>query len=76
MIEMALAKSEEARKHIVRFETTQYGFDFYFSGLSQAQSFSSFISRIAPVSVKKNEFQASQYKQSFQYSKLKIQCIV
>jgi len=44
MIEMALAKSEEARKHIVRFET---------SGLSQAQSFSSFISRIAPVRVKK-----------------------
>jgi nonsense-mediated mRNA decay protein 3 len=52
MIEMALAKSEEARKHIVRFETTQYGFDFYFRGLSKAQSFASFVARIAPVRVK------------------------
>lgn len=52
MIEMALAKSEEARKHVVRFETTCNGFDFYFIGLSKAQSFASFIARIAPVKVK------------------------
>ena len=52
MIEMALAKSKEARKHILRFETTRHGFDFYFMGLAQAQSFASFIARIAPVRIK------------------------
>jgi nonsense-mediated mRNA decay protein 3 len=52
MIEMALAKSEEARKHVVRFETTHNGFDFYFMGLSKAQSFASFVARIAPVKMK------------------------
>lgn len=52
MLEMALAKSKTARRHILDMKTMQNGFDFYFSRLDKAQSFAAFISKVAPMRIK------------------------
>ena len=52
LLETAIAKNSEIRKHVIRMETTRNGFDFYFMELSHAQQFSSFLSKIAPMRIK------------------------
>lgn len=51
-IEMALAKSKQIRKHVLRIDTTKNGFDFYFVQLPHAQTFAAFLQRVAPMRVK------------------------
>jgi len=51
-IETALSKNKAARKDVIQFTPTKNGFDFYFLGLPQAQSFSSYLSRFVAMRVK------------------------
>jgi nonsense-mediated mRNA decay protein 3 len=52
MIEMALARSPDIRKHVLRIDNCRNGFDFYFLELANAQAFASYLSRIAPMRIK------------------------
>jgi len=52
MLEAAIAKNTEIRKHILNMEVTKNGFDFYFMEFMHAQAFSSFLARITPMKVK------------------------
>ena len=52
MIEAAIAKNNEVRKHVLSMEITKNGFDFYFMEFMHAQAFSSFLAHITPMKVK------------------------
>ena len=54
-IEMALAKSKEIRKHVLRIDTTKNGFDFFFLEISHAHSFAAYLQRIAPMRIKTSQ---------------------
>ena len=49
---MALARNPQVRKHVLKIDTCKQGFDFYFLNLNDAQMFSSYLARIAPMRVK------------------------
>lgn len=51
-LEMAIAKNETVRKHIINMETSRNGFDFYFKGPMHAQTFTSYLSSVWPMKVK------------------------
>jgi len=55
ILEQSIAKNDTIRKHVLSMEVTRNGFDFYFLDLMHAQSFSSFLSRIAPMKVKSTQ---------------------
>ena len=55
MLEAAIARHKDIRKHVLSLETTRNGFDFYFLKLMDAHSFSSFLSTIYPLKVHKNQ---------------------
>ena len=48
-LEMALAKNDKVRKHVLRIDTAKNGFDFYFLSAVHAQAFSQFLKRVAPM---------------------------
>lgn len=52
MLEAAIAKNADIRKHILSMEVTKNGFDFYFMELMHAQAFSSYLAAITPMKVK------------------------
>jgi NMD protein affecting ribosome stability and mRNA decay len=52
LIEMAIRNKKEVRQHILNFETTRHGFDFYFLQVSQAQNFAQYLSKVAPMRTK------------------------
>ena len=52
ILESAIAKNADIRKHVVKMETTRNGFDFYFMEFMHAQQFTSYIARVAPMKVK------------------------
>lgn len=52
ILEMALARNPQVRKHVLQIDTCKQGFDFYFLSLSDAQTFSSYLARIAPMRIK------------------------
>lgn len=60
ILETAISKSAEARKHILSMETTRNGFDFYFLQLMHAQQFSSFIAKVAPMKIKTSQKMVSE----------------
>ena len=51
-LEMALAKNARIRKHVLKIDSTRNGFDFYFLNLPEAQSFASYLARVAPMRIK------------------------
>lgn len=51
-MEMALAKNARIRKHVLKIDSTRNGFDFYFLNLPEAQSFASYLARVAPMRIK------------------------
>jgi nonsense-mediated mRNA decay protein 3 len=51
-LEMALRRNTEIRKNVLHIDSCRHGLDFYFLGLAQAQSFASFLQRLAPMRVK------------------------
>ena len=52
VLEMALARNPQVRKHVLKIDTSKQGFDFYFLNLSEAYQFASYISRVAPMRIK------------------------
>lgn len=54
-LEMALKRNADIRKHILQIDSCRHGLDFYFMGLSQAQQFASFLSRLAPMRIKTSQ---------------------
>jgi nonsense-mediated mRNA decay protein 3 len=52
VLEMALARNAAVRKHVLSMDTCKQGFDFYFLSLTDAQTFSSYLSRVAPMRIK------------------------
>lgn len=52
MLEMALARNPQVRKHVLKIDTCKQGFDFYFISLTHAQTFASYLARIAPMRIK------------------------
>lgn len=51
-MEMALAKNARIRKGVLKIDSSRNGLDFYFLTLSEAQAFSSYLARVAPLRVK------------------------
>lgn len=52
MLEMALARNPQIRKHVLNIDSSRQGFDFYFLSLPDAQKFASYIARVAPMQIK------------------------
>jgi nonsense-mediated mRNA decay protein 3 len=74
-LEMALAKSKEIRKHVLRVENFKNGFDFYFLSLSYAQAFSAYLQRVGPMRVKTSKKLISQdYKNNTANMKYTVVC--
>lgn len=55
ILEEALAKNADVRKHIIRMETSRNGFDFYFLEHGHAQNLASFLARVAPMRIKSTQ---------------------
>lgn len=51
-LEMALRRNKDVRKHVLNIDSCRHGFDFYFLSLAQAQIFSQFLARLAPMKIK------------------------
>lgn len=52
LVEMALAKNADIRKHVLNVDTSRNGFDFYFMENMHAQAFSSYLSNVYPMKIK------------------------
>lgn len=52
LLEAALAKNADVRKHVLSVDPSRHGFDFYFLSLMHARLFSSYLARIAPMRIK------------------------
>mmetsp|Transcript_41243 Transcript_41243/g.61039 ORF Transcript_41243/g.61039 Transcript_41243/m.61039 type:complete len:431 (-) Transcript_41243:46-1338(-) len=52
LLEMALARNEQVRRHVINLETSKQGFDFYFLNLAHAQQFASYLAKVAPMRIK------------------------
>jgi len=60
VLEMAIAKNADIRKHVLSMETTRHGFDFYFLELMHAQHFSSYLAKMAPMKIKSTQKMVSE----------------
>eukprot|EP00934_Nitzschia_sp_Nitz4_P006638 Nitzschia sp. Nitz4//scaffold4_size323378//280638//282290//NITZ4_000709-RA/size323378-processed-gene-0.308-mRNA-1//1//CDS//3329553546//6628//frame0 len=54
-LEMALRRNEKIRKHVLKIDSCRNGLDFYFLSLSQAQAFSGFLAKLAPMKIKTSQ---------------------
>lgn len=52
LLESAIARNAEVRKHVLRADTSRNGFDFYFMELMHAQAFASYLSSVYPMKIK------------------------
>jgi len=52
LLEAAIAKNSDIRKHVLSVEISKNGFDFYFIELMHAHSFSAFLSTVYPMKIK------------------------
>lgn len=52
LLENAIARNAEIRKHILKADTSRNGFDFYFMESMHAQAFSSYLSSVYPMKIK------------------------
>ncbi len=60
LLEEALSKNADVRKHVVSMETTRNGFDFYFLQVMHAQQFTNYISKVAPMKTKTTQKMVSE----------------
>jgi nonsense-mediated mRNA decay protein 3 len=75
LLEMALAKNAQVRKHVISMETTRHGFDFYFHSLPHAQAFSSYLARVAPIRIKTTTKMVSEdFKNNTKHMKFTVTC--
>jgi nonsense-mediated mRNA decay protein 3 len=52
LVEAALARNQDVRKHVLSVDTSRNGFDFYFMELMHANSFTAYLSTVYPMKVK------------------------
>lgn len=52
LLEAAIARNAEIRKHVLKADTSRNGFDFYFMELMHAQAFSTYLSSVYPMKIK------------------------
>lgn len=52
VLEMALAKNGDIRKHVLKIDSTRNGLDFYFLDYNRAQMFVNFLNTVAPMRTK------------------------
>ena len=60
LLETAIAKNADIRKHVLRVVTAKNGFDFYFLQYTHAQQFASYLSRISPLKSKTTKKMVSE----------------
>jgi len=60
LVEAALAKNQDIRKHVLSVDTSRNGFDFYFMELMHANSFSAYLSTVYPMKVKSAQKMVSE----------------
>jgi nonsense-mediated mRNA decay protein 3 len=57
---MALRRNKEIRKHVLRIDSCRNGLDFYFLAVPHAQTFASFLSKLAPMRLKASQKMVSE----------------
>eukprot|EP00804_Cyclotella_cryptica_P022186 CCRYP_011631-RA/>CCRYP_011631-RA protein AED:0.00 eAED:0.00 QI:83/-1/1/1/-1/1/1/1998/589 len=55
ILELAIARNAELRKHILQVQTRKAGFDFYFANLDKARHFSQYLAKAAPMRMKTSQ---------------------
>lgn len=55
ILELAIARNAELRKHILQVQTKKAGFDFYFASLDKARHFSQYLAKAAPMRMKTSQ---------------------
>lgn len=51
-LEIALARNDQVRKHVIKIDAAKNGFDFYFLSAVHSQAFTQFLQRVAPMRIK------------------------
>lgn len=60
ILELAIARNAELRKHILQVQTKKSGFDFYFASLDNARHFCQYLSKAAPMRMKTSQSLVSE----------------
>lgn len=60
ILELAIARNAELRKHILQVQTKKSGFDFYFPSLDKARHFCNYLSKAAPMRMKTSQSLVSE----------------
>ena len=60
VLEMALRRNQDIRKHVLKIDGCRNGLDFYFLTLPHAQQFARFLSRLAPMRIKTTQKMVSE----------------
>lgn len=60
VLELAIARNAELRKHILQVQTKKSGFDFYFSSLDKARHFCQYLAKAAPMRTKTSQSLVSE----------------
>jgi nonsense-mediated mRNA decay protein 3 len=60
ILELAIARNAELRKHILQVQTKKAGFDFYFASLDKARHFSQYLAKAAPMRMKTSQSLVSE----------------
>jgi nonsense-mediated mRNA decay protein 3 len=74
-LEMALAKNAQVRKHVLRMDTKQDGFDFYVATLSQAQVLAQYLARVVPIRISTSPKMVSEdFQNNVAHMKYSVLC--
>ena len=60
ILELAIARNAELRKHILQVQTKKSGFDFYFPSLDKARHFCQYLAKAAPMRTKTSQSLVSE----------------
>ena len=60
ILELAIARNAELRKHILQVQTKKSGFDFYFPSLDKARHFCQYLAKAAPMRMKTSQSLVSE----------------
>lgn len=60
ILELAIARNAEMRKHIVSVQTKKSGFDFYFPSLDKGRHFAQYLAKAAPMRIKTSQTLVSE----------------
>lgn len=60
ILELAIARNADLRKHILQVQTKKSGFDFYFASLDHARHFCQYLAKAAPMKMKTSQSLVSE----------------